>query len=575
LFTRIKIIMIVASLLLGYSQISDRVHSLLGPEIQPLGLVMYSGLFLLCVLGLFAAAFVNKWQLRWCFAVFFAAASSVVAGYQLTVQDHMSYNAFIAMMNASGAFHEAWGQHAGVIMIGALESLLMLLGIGLSPKIAKPAHQTKLILVPVLAIFMTTGILYSRGGDGGRGLPPSYTGSAYGIFYAYEKLTAHIAPRKPVTIPRDGKKFAGDIILIVDESISGQYLDINDAQGVRSGLKEQRPGVAIHNFGLASSIAHCSAAVNVTLRHGGTRDAYTDINTSMPSIWSYAKKAGMETVYLDTQRTGKTLNNMMDKAELKNIDAWVEFEDVPVQNRDHAAADKLANYINDGKPQFIYLNKIGAHFPIHDKFPDSFMHYKPVLPRGQFLHIADTGKRDGFSGTADSWAIYRNSYRNTLLWNVGAFFDRILAKADMANAKIIYTSDHGQNLHERGDAGVVTHCSPAPQIEEGLVPLVVLEASKAEGSNWDQAAKTGHNQSSHFRIFPTLLDIMGYNPTQVQKIYGENLLSPKPDPFTFNYMFNARLGRKPEWQKIDLKNIVRPPASDYDVHQLADSSNKR
>jgi hypothetical protein len=70
----------------------------------------------------------------------------------------------------------------------------------------------------------------------------------------------------------------------------------------------------------------------------------------------------------------------------------------------------------------VVINKVGAHFPVHDKYPDAFMAYRPTLPRGQFTEVADTGKRDGFNGQPDDWVLYRNAYKNTVLWNVGEFF---------------------------------------------------------------------------------------------------------------------------------------------------------
>uniref|UniRef100_UPI0035939770 sulfatase-like hydrolase/transferase n=1 Tax=Parasphingorhabdus sp. TaxID=2709688 RepID=UPI0035939770 len=491
MLTKLKMLLIGAALLLGSGQVIDRFQSLVAPEWQWFGLAAYGALLGLCLIGIVSAAFIPAALIRWSFALFISVAGIMVETYQSSAEDHMPYHAFISMINASGSLHEAWGQYAGPILIGAGQGLLLLLGIGLGPHRARagagenlapvhgrmwPAARGKmLVAAPLLTLFALAGILFVRGGDGARGLPASYTGAAYTLLYGYERSTAVIMPRQPVRLPvvrpLNGD---GDIVLLVDESISGHYLDINNPDGVHSGLKAPQNGVTAHNFGLAVSIAHCSAAVNMTLRHGGTRDDYVRINGSMPSIWAYAKRAGLETIYIDVQRTKRMFNNLMDESELQDVDQWVAFDGVPIQRRDHASADALAGFLNDGKRQFIYLNKIGAHFPIHDKYPDAYMRYQPVLPRGQFLHISDTGDRDGFSGSAESWVLYRNAYRNTLLWNVGAFFDRLLGQADLGNSTIIYTADHGQNLHERGGTGVVTHCSPDPQPEEGLVPLVVL-----------------------------------------------------------------------------------------------------
>ncbi|WP_156472093.1 sulfatase-like hydrolase/transferase [Sphingorhabdus sp. M41] len=568
MLTKLKIILILAALLLGSAQTVVRFESLITPELQPLSLIAYTVLLGLCLVGIFSAAFIPVAAIRWSFALLISLAGIMVETYQSSVADDMPYDAFISMINASGSLHEAWGQYAGAIMIGGVQALLLFFGIGLSIHHVTKKHSKKLIAAPLLILFVLAGVLFIRGGDGARGLPASYTGAAYAMLYGYERSTEVIAPREPVRLPvvtpRNGD---GDIVMLVDESISGQYLDINSDRGVYSGLMAPKNGVTAHNFGLASSIAHCSAAVNMTLRHGGTRDDYVRINGSMPSIWAYAKRAGMETVYIDVPRTNRIFNNLMNESEMKDVDQWIEFDDVPIQRRDHAAADTLAGFLNDGKRQFIYLQKIGAHFPIHDKYPDEYMRYRPALPRGRFLNISDTGDRAGFSGSRMSWVTYRNAYRNTLIWNVGAFFDRLLGQADLAGSTIIYTSDHGQNLHERGGTGVVTHCSPDPKPEEGLVPLVVLDRPQAAGQpgaiDWDAAIAKGRNRSSHFQIFPTVLEMMGYEPKAVQAIYGADLLTANTAPFGFNYQFNARLGRAPSWKEIRLDEIAWPPASDF------------
>jgi glucan phosphoethanolaminetransferase (alkaline phosphatase superfamily) len=223
-----------------------------------------------------------------------------------------------------------------------------------------------------------------------------------------------------------------------------------------------------------------------------------------------------------------------------------------------AAAQKLIELLGNDTAELVYINKIGAHFPVHDKYPDDFMHYRPALPRGQYADISDTGERDGFDGQADDWGRYRNAYKNTLLWNVGEFFARIFAQARLDNAVLIYTSDHGQDLHERGNPGLDTHCGGDPVVEEGLVPLVVIQGGSLRDPDWQRELAGNKDRSSHYNIFPTLLQLMGYELTALQAIYGKPLSQHTEDEFTFNTRFNARLGEKPNWKRIDLKEVVTP-----------------
>lgn len=256
--------------------------------------------------------------------------------------------------------------------------------------------------------------------------------------------------------------------------------------------------------------------------------------------------------------------NRMTPAERSEIDEFIQFDNIAALNRDMAVADVLASHINNGTRELIYVNKMGAHFPVQDKFPDSYERYRPVLPRGTHANIIWSSDRTGFHGTPPEWVLYRNSYRNTLLWNVGEFFNRLFHKADSRKATIVYTSDHGQDLHELGNPGANTHCgTDNPLEQEGLVPLLVFEDKRIPSRDWKRNYAVNHNGLSHFRIFPTVLALMGYDEKAVRPLYGPTLNAPDKDDFSFNILFNTSLGKKPEWRHIDLAKVNTPPVSDY------------
>ena len=96
------------------------------------------------------------------------------------------------------------------------------------------------------------------------------------------------------------------------------------------------------------------------------------------------------------------------------------------------------------------------------------------------------------------------------------------------------------------------------------MPLVVIGGDQAQGARWAKAAAAVKNRLSHYRIFPTLLELMGYAEKDVAPLYGPDLFSATPDPFTFNIRFNARLGSEPVWLHVPLDRLARPPVSDYE-----------
>lgn len=520
--------------------------------------VLFGAMFVVLTVALFMTAYIRQTLVRHLFALVMFVSAVFFDVYTRVTADYLTYSSFVSLVYSAGFIQDAAYQYRDALISGVVGGLLLLFGIGLKPRRRMPLPGGLLVAAPVLGVLLLSAVLFVRAGEGARGLPIMYTPLAYLNLFTYEALHNTVGPREPVSLARNGQAVDHDIVLVIDESISGNYLDINAPFGVHSNLKEPRPGVEIFNYGYAASIANCSADTNVTLRYGGTRADYMRINTTQPSIWQYAKKAGLRTVYIDAQRTGGNLQNLMSETEKKDIDEFVQFDQTSVRDRDMAAAAKLIDLLNDGKPELVVINKVGAHFPVHDKYPDAFMAYRPTLPRGQFVEVADTGKRDGFNGQPDDWMLYRNAYKNTVLWNVGEFFSRVFAQADLRNALLIYTSDHGQDLHERGNPGLNTHCGGDPVEEEGLVPLVVIQGDQLRTVDWQKSLAANKDRSSHYNIFPTLLQLMGYDLAGVEAVYGKPLSVPTADEFTFNYRFNARLGAKPEWKHIDLSSIVTP-----------------
>ncbi|QZD73453.1 sulfatase-like hydrolase/transferase [Pseudomonas sp. 3-2] len=554
MFRYLKELLLIIYLLLYSEYYLDRLNAMgIG-----LAVLLFGAMFLTLTFALILTAYIRQTFIRHLFALTLFVSAVFFDVYTRVTADYLTYSSFVSLVYSGGFIQEAAYQYRGAIIHGLLNGLLLLFGIGLKPRHTIPVPNALRIAAPLCGVLLLSAVLFVRAGEGARGLPIMYTPLAYLNLFGYEALHNTVGPREPVTLARNGPAVGHDIVLIIDESISGNYLDINAPFGVHSNLKQARPGVEIFNYGYAASIANCSADTNITLRYGGTRADYMRINSTLPSIWQYAKKAGLRTVYIDAQRTGGNLQNLMNDAEKKDIDEFVQFDQTSVRDRDMAAAAKLIELLNDGKPQLVLINKVGAHFPVHDKYPDAFMAYRPTLPRGQFTEVADTGERPGFNGQPDDWLLYRNAYKNTVLWNVGEFFSRVFAQANLNNALLIYTSDHGQDLHERGNPGLNTHCGGDPVEEEGLVPLVVIQGDQLQTLDWSAQLAANKDRSSHYNIFPTLLQLMGYDLPGIEAVYGKPLSVATADEFTFNYRFNARLGAKPEWKHIDLNSIVTP-----------------
>lgn len=549
----VKEFLVGAYLATGAGAVCERLEQLGGTALG----VVYAAMYLFLAACLLGAAYVRNAYVRLSYAVVLMAAATFFDSYTRIVADFMRYDTFATMLQSRSSLGDALRQHHRDIAIALMQGALLFAAILLEPKRRMPGPGWLHVAAVPMGVALLTALLFVRAGDGAKGLPPMFVTLAYANLYAYEAARHDVGEREPVAIAHAGTPATRDLVLIIDESVSANYLDLNAAHGVATSLRSPPPGVGVHNFGYAASITHCSEGTNVGLRYGGTRSDYRRMISTMPSIWQYALHAGYSTVYIDAQRVDGALHNQMTREELLDVNHFVQFAGVAPVDRDMAAADAIARHLANDRAELIVVNKVGAHFPVHDKYPDEFMAYKPALRRGGWTRVTDIGA-SGVVETED-WTVYRNSYRNTLLYNVGGFFTRLFANAPFERATVIYTSDHGQNLHERGEPGRGTHCRPNPAMEEGLVPLVVIEGAATPTRRWDQAVATNRDRASHYNIFPTMLTLMGYDTASVMDVYGTPLTAPVGDELSFNYRYEARLGVKPAWRRIDLQQIVTPP----------------
>ncbi|MCR8924113.1 sulfatase-like hydrolase/transferase [Dasania sp. GY-MA-18] len=545
----VKGVLICVALLSNGPYLLERISEINSAPLIALFILLYTFFLISVLITSVITNAITRWLCAAIYLVFFLFSDA----YWRVTGGFISYSSFISMVNAHGFVGDAMEQYGNLFLISGFLGALLFVGLVIPVK--KSPSNLFVLFIPLTSIFILVSMLFIRGGDGGKGLSLIYTPMAYSILFLYEKAAEDNGPRLPVTIETAGVEQGKDIVFVIDESVRGDFLDINANNGVYTGLADGDVNWKLYNYGLAVAVATCSAEVNVTLRYGGTREQYKAIIARHPSIWQYAKKADMKTVYIDTQRTAGKLQNYMDSEELLSIDEFVQFDGVDILYRDVLAAEKIAKYSQNDTAEFILVNKMGAHFPVHDKYPDNFTYYKPVLRRGGFVGISDTGNRDGFDG-ADEWRLYVNSYKNTLLWSVGEFFKTIKLQAKLSNLIMVYTSDHGQDLHLDGRSGVTTHCSgERARSNEAVVPLVVLEGGKAK-FDWSENLNHNYNAVSHFNIFPTLLKLMNYDAEEVSKIYGYSLDQKVEDPYTYNVRFNARLGMKPIWKKMDREDPI-------------------
>ena len=93
------------------------------------------------------------------------------------------------------------------------------------------------------------------------------------------------------------------LVFIMDESIRGDYTTLGNPQLDTTPYLASLGDVLV-NFGVAISGHNCSAYSRYIFRYGAKMETLPHalahgLNLPGPTIWQYAKAAGMRTVYID------------------------------------------------------------------------------------------------------------------------------------------------------------------------------------------------------------------------------------------------------------------------------------
>lgn len=300
-------------------------------------------------------------------------------------------------------------------------------------------------------------------------------------------LMAHLADKPPIPLPvriQRNSSNIRNIILVVDES-------------VRADVFREQFGSEMSHFGAIElknswAASPCSGASNALLRWGvNPRKQYdqtTDLRTQ-PTLFGYAASANYRSHFFDAQSMGGVQNFMStsEKSLINNFQAMSKGID-----SDQLMAQAGNQELKKTGQNFIYMVKMGAHFPYGKNLPESY-------------DLKNMSEHEKYVASV--------AYANK------TFFAKLLDGIDRSSLLLIYTSDHGQNFKN----GYQPHCNPKPLSDELIIPLWIISNNyltpitlKTEFYSDKKIVEPIH---SSLQIFPTLITAMGYNKEQVESEY--------------------------------------------------------
>jgi glucan phosphoethanolaminetransferase (alkaline phosphatase superfamily) len=347
-------------------------------------------------------------------------------------------------------------------------------------------------------------------------------------FLAWKTAYLYRGPR--LVVPAESRAAPQDnIVFIVDESIRGDHLSLNGYERPTTPYLEelQRQGV-LYNWKDSAASATASVYSNTLLLTGVNQlpDVAQDTRR-MPTLFAYAKAMGYRVSLLDVQMNTRWL---MQPNDYVFVDEWLtehDFSHGAETDMDLEAARWMEAKLRSSTGNFIWINKMGAHFPYASRYPPDAALWQPTEAGTEY----DPSKRTELV----------NSYDAAVAYNLENFFRLLIRPETLEHTVFVYTSDHGQTLSEHGETWPQT----GPTRNEAKVPIFIISGRLL---SVDLAFK-----ASHQNLFATLLDLM--HLPQASRLYSYA-------PALFDTTANSS---QPRFYIVgDITSALRSALYDYD-----------
>ncbi len=376
---------------------------------------------------------------------------------------------------------------------------------------SEPRLKTTLVVAMILGTipffgftsYFTRNVFYTPSTMAGARTAISFPVVWYlGTINGPRRSVHYATPRPPLNFRSDSSP-ANNIVLIIDESLRGDYLSVNGyPKSTTKVLERLNQQGLVTNWGIASSGSTCSAGANNLLLTGLTELPDYDFKLwQMPTIFQYARAMNYKTYYIDGQVSNIWNGKISDRSDfgehitVDQLRPEVEHE----YDIDREVARRIRAIVARSAGNFVWVNKNGVHKPYSARYPGG---------------TSTTEEWNTMYSTTDQAELVAE-YEAAIGYNSDLFFSELLREGQPQNAIFIYTSDHGQTLRENGE--VASHCSTSRP--EAIVPLMIIsDDSRVRSADVDFKA-------SHFNIFPTILDLMNVPREQRAEQYALSLLS--------------------------------------------------
>jgi glucan phosphoethanolaminetransferase (alkaline phosphatase superfamily) len=298
------------------------------------------------------------------------------------------------------------------------------------------------------------------------------------------------------------------IVLVIGESARWDHFHIN---GYERQTTPEMEKIGMHTFGMIIAAGgDTRTSIPRMITAAGTnkdRDPF-----SQPSIINILRKNGFYTAWISNQgylgRFESPVTALAKEAE------YIFFNN---KTGNYSGSGKYAILDEDLLPQlnkalnekrknrFIVIHTIGSHWKYDKHYPDSFRKYTPVCD----ADVPNLCERNELVNTYDNSILYADYFVSKVVESV---------KARGESSVVLYTSDHGEGLGEKGLFGHVQNEELTGRL---TVPWIVWVSDEFKSENEKKyknlllSKKADYDKITHNWLFTSILDGSGIESPQL------------------------------------------------------------
>jgi glucan phosphoethanolaminetransferase (alkaline phosphatase superfamily) len=504
---KIAIITLTYLVMFGFAPIVMRFQQVtLTPSLAYFQLGMDSILSFLHAYILFFLLSLNRWTFRLGLPLLFVLSA---AANDFSLHYHMNVTEDIVGVLAEPSWEEVYAYLNIFLLLYLLWAVIVSVAcvIILSTHIKNPQNKK------IAAIFGIFLLMMFIGDDGGAA-------EQYAPFNILKNMVRYASHGSGFDKKIDISKVAHNmkavddaltVVLVIGESSRADHWSLNGYQRETNPLLAKRKNLTSFQD-VTSCTALTRSAVPCLLTRKTVREAENEmfaLKIHETSVVSVFRALGFDTYWVGVQGTraftdSPFLSIMQEGQNYVLLNPYLSPGDAQM---DEGAFPYIDQFLaKPEKRKFLVVHTVGNHWTYTSRYPKSFTRFTPVCGEsrlaGEGLRLQSAMKEcDKVKGALV------NSYDNSIIY-ADFVLDSIMAKLDKKNALMLFVSDHGESL---GEKGVYLHGNMKVK-EQRHIPMILWASESFARAHPDMMTHIEASRNapiSHDHVFHSLLGCTG------------------------------------------------------------------